>query len=256
MSSPYLKNVLRILLLLLCQTHITLSLANGKEQLIALGDAAYGRKAYDSAISYYEQVTAGKSADATTLYKLGNAHYRLKHTGEAVLAYERALLRAPGFAPASRNVNVIQQQVMPHNREIFFIRWWHIVAAPELSNFWAVLAIIIFAALLGMIAWNHYKHRKPGWQRPQIIASALILAALFVVLSLAGVWRNMPKANAVVMRPDTKFRPTVAGAKGNAISLPEGLIVKILNAGKEEVIIALPDGQEGFVQRFDIAVVE
>ena len=30
----------------------------------------------------------------------------------------------------------------------------------------------------------------------------------------------------------------------------------VLNAQKDEVIIALPDGQQGFVQRTDIAIVE
>jgi tetratricopeptide (TPR) repeat protein len=255
MSFSGLARALRILLLPICLLQVVTASGADKERLISLGDAAYRHRAYDSAINYYE-AAVGKAADAVTLYKLGNAHYRLKHTGEAVLYYERALLRQPGFAAAAKNVRTIQQQVEPGNRkEVFFIRWWRGITAPELSNTWAVLAIIIFAALLSLLAFNYYRNKKPSWQRPQIIAGALVLATLFVIFSFAGVWRDVPQAAAVVMRPDSRFRPTSGNLK-TGISLPEGLLVKVLKAGKDDVIVALPDGQEGFVQRFDIAIVE
>jgi hypothetical protein len=164
-------------------------------------------------------------------------------------------MRQPGFAAAARNVRSIQQQVSPRTNEIFFLRWWRAITAVELSNIWAVLAILIFAALLITLGWNYYRKQRANWQKPQIIATALFLATLFVVFSLAGAWRDVPHAAAVVMRPDTKFRPAAA-VKSTGISLPEGLLVSVLNAGKDDVIVSLPDGQEGFVQRSDIAVVE
>lgn len=256
MNSPFPKHALRILLLLLCLGQVKNASGNGSERLILLGDAAYSRKAFDSAITYYGQAASDKSADATALYKLGNAHYRLKHTGEAVLAYERALAKEPGFTAAAKNVELIQQQIMPAGQEVFFIRWWRAITAPELSNLWAILAIIIFAALLSTITWNHYKQRRPAWQRPQLIVAALTLAVVFVVFGLAGARRDMPQAAAVVMQRDTKFRSLSGSAKSGGISLPEGLLVKVLNAKSEQIIVQLPDGQKGLVQRSDIATVE
>src|ERR1043165_2628597 len=108
MSFTALLRVLRILLLSFCLFQVIVAWGNDQERLTLLGDAAYNRKAFDSAVNYYELAAAGKSPDAAVLYKLGNAHYRLKHIGEAMLAYERALLRQPGFAAAARNANVIQ----------------------------------------------------------------------------------------------------------------------------------------------------
>jgi tetratricopeptide (TPR) repeat protein len=247
-------NVPRIVLLLVALLEVTNSWANNRDQLISLGDAAYVRKAYDSSIYYYEQA-GGKSPDAVTLSKLGNAHYRLHHMGEAVLSYERALAQQPGFAAASKNVRVIQQQVSPRVNEVFFLRWWRAVTAAELSNAWAILAILIFATLLITMGWNYYRKQQASWQKPQFIAAALFIAIASVVFSLAGAWRDAPHAKAVVMTPDTKFRPTTM-VKSTGINLPEGLLVKVLNAGKEDVIVSLPDGQEGFVQRSDIALVE
>jgi tetratricopeptide (TPR) repeat protein len=254
MTLPAWPNALRIVLLAICLFGTNSSRADDKNHLILLGDAAYARKAYDSSIYYYEQV-AGKGQDAIVLYKLGNAHYRLRHIGEAVLSYERALLKQPGFAAAANNVRAIQQQVSPTSNEIFFVRWWRAVTAAELSNVWALLAILIFAALLITVGYNYYRKRKANWQKPQIIAAALFVAIVFVIFSLAGAWRDVPNSAAVIMRPDTKFRPAAA-VKSTGISLPEGLLVKVLNASKGDVIISLPDGQQGFVQRSDIAVVE
>lgn len=227
----------------------------GNDALLRQGDAAYARKAYDSAVSYYEQA-AGKAPDAIALYKLGNAHYRLRHIGEAMLAYERALLFRPGFALAAKNARLIQAQVTPGgDKEIFFLRWWRGLTAPELSNFWAGLAIFTFAALLSVLAWSIYRKRKFSWMRPQTIGAALTLTALFVLFSLSGVWRDVPRGVAVVMRPDTKFRPMAGGGKVGP-ALPEGLLLRVMHVKDGQVTVSLPDGQEGFVQLSDIAVVE
>lgn len=257
MSAPALLRVVRIFLLSLFTCLAAIAGAKDDATFLARGDAAYTRKAYDSAILYYEEAASGKTPDPTALYKLGNAHYRLRHLGEAMLCYERALLRQPGFSAAARNVRVIQQQVSPAGRkEIFFIRWWQAISAPEHSNSWAVLAMAIFAALLGMLAFSRYKRRKLEWLSPQLVGVSLGIACIFLVFSIAGVWRDVPQAQAVIMRPDTKFRPTTGSAKAGAIALPEGLLVKVLAPQKEEVIVALPDGQQGFVQKADIAAVE
>lgn len=254
MTLPAWPSVLRIILFSVCLLGAKCSQADDKDRLAVLGDAAYARKAYDSSIYYYEQA-GGKFPDAVILYKLGNAHYRLRHVGEAVLCYERALLRQPGFAAAAKNVRAIQQQVSPTGKQIFFVRWWQAMTATELSDAWAILAILIFGALLTIIGWNYYRKQRAKWQSPQFIAAALFVAIVSVILSLAGAWRDVPHAVAVVMRPDTKFRPAEV-MKSTGISLPEGLLVKILNANKEDLIVCLPDGQQGFVQRSDIAIVE
>ncbi len=226
-----------------------------KEQALRLGDAAYSHKAYDSAVSYYEQAAAGKAPDAVALYKLGNAHFRLKHIGEAMLAYERALLRKPGFALAAKNARIVQASVrLGGNKEIFFLRWWRGFTAPELSNVWAVLAILTFTALLGILGWSFFQKSRMVWLRPQVIGGALALTALFIVFSVAGVWRDAPSGAAVVMRPDAKFS-SIGGGNGG-LALPEGLLLRVLHRQGGQITVALPDGQEGFVQLSDIAVVE
>jgi tetratricopeptide (TPR) repeat protein len=257
MKSSLLWQTLRLLLLPFCLGLALNASGSNKEQLIRLGDGAYQRRAYDSAVFYYEQAAAGKSPDAVALYKLGNAHYRLRHIGEAMLSYGKALKQRPGFAAAEKNIRVIQQQVSPaRDKEVFFMQWWRHIASPSLSNVWALLAILLFTSVLGLLALSHYSRKKISWLRPQVVIVGLIASALFAALAFSAAWSGVPKSEAVVMRPDAKFLPLTGDAKGTGLSLPEGLLVKVLHTENDKATIALPDGQEGFVQRFDIAVVE
>lgn len=224
---------------------------------VNLGDAAYQRKSYDSAINYYSRAAAEKDAAASVFFKLGNAHYRLRHIGEAMLAYERALLRQPAFPAAAQNAALIQKQVSPAaSHEVFFLRWWQALTAPSLSNMWALLAILLFTGVLLALGWRQFRRMGKGWLRPQVTAGALVLAALFAVFSFAGAKRFAPKSAGVVMRPDVRFQPAVSGTAASGLSLPEGLLVEVLHKEKNGFIVQLPDGQEGVVQGTDISVVE
>lgn len=241
------------LLLLLCGAFQSWA---GAADPIALGDAAYQRKSYDSAVSYYKQASLVKQAPAVVFFKLGNAHYRLRHVGEAMLAYERALLRQPAFPAAAHNAQLIQKQVSPAARnEVFFLKWWQGLTAPSLTNFWAVLAIVLVAGLLGFLGWRQFA-RKQGHVKPQIIGMTLMIALLCAVFSFAGAKRYQPGKVAVVMRPDAKFQSSAQANGSTGISLPEGLMVDVIGRGSKGLIVRLADGQEGFVQVGDVSVVD
>ncbi|MBS1616120.1 MAG: tetratricopeptide repeat protein [Bacteroidetes bacterium] len=253
----YLSSRLRFLVLAGSLLLISGSLWATGSNLERLGDAAYQRRNYDSAINYFSRAAADKSAPAAVLYKLGNAHYRLHHVAEAMLAYERALLRQPAFPAAAHNATLIQKQVSPAAaKEVFFLRWWQALTAASLSNLWAFLAISLFAGLLLTLGWRQYKRLRMAWLRPQVTGGLLVLVLLMAIFSFAGVQRHTPKAAGIVMRPDVRFQSAVSGSATGGLSLPEGLLVTVLHKEKNGYIVRLPDGQEGIVQGTDIAVVE
>jgi tetratricopeptide (TPR) repeat protein len=228
------------------------------ETLVRLGDSAYARKSYDSAVYYYSRASATAKPDAIALYKLGNAHFRLNHTGEAALAYERALKRRPGFADAAENLDIIQRAIQPHagRNEVFFIRWWHALTKPSLSNVWAILGIICFCFPLGVLIWSRFMRRWPAWLWPQAIVGGMALSLILAILSAAAV-PGTPDTPAVVMRDDAAFQPEIKPAdKQAALKVPEGLVISVLDDEGEQIHVALPDGRKGFMQAADIALVE
>jgi hypothetical protein len=232
--------------------------AKHADMLVRLGDSAYAQKMYDSAAYYYKQAISPINPDPVVLYKLGNAHFRLNRTGEAVLAYERALKRRPGFADAAENLAIIQRRIQPDagKDDVFFIRWWNALTKPALSNVWAVLSIVFFSFPLGVLIWSRFRRTWPSWLWPQAIVGGIVLSLFFTVLSVAAV-PGTSNNSAVVMQKDAAFRTEIkSGSTPSVLKLPEGLVVDVLGNDDNQVRVALPDGREGFMQASDIALVK
>ncbi len=240
-----------ILTLALGSIHVAVFAAPGAAEQ---GDAAYQRKAYKEAAGAYQQGIARDSANALLWYKLGNAQYRLRHTGQATYAYARALSIQPAFPEASGNLELIQQQLRPATTSpVFFLRWWNALTRPALSNMWAVLAILAFSLPIVAIAWGRYKKRR-GLVPPQLTGAGLSLGIVFAIFAIAAARSQRPVNKAVIMQQDATAKPTAG--KTDKVILPEGLLVEVLRTGAGEILIELPDGREGLIQRSDIALVE
>jgi tetratricopeptide (TPR) repeat protein len=238
-------------LLLLVSGMAVLAAPGAAEQ----GDAAYQRKAYAEAAEAYRQAVGRDSVNALSWFKLGNAQYRLRHTGEASYAYAKALYLQPAFDEAATNLEVIQQQVRPVKRApIFFLSWWNGLTRPAFSNTWAILAILFFSLPLIAIAWGRLKKRSGRFVPPQVTGISIGVGFVCVILALAAAKASRPAHQAVIMKQDAAVRP--AAGKAENVILPEGLLVEVLRTGPEDIMIELPDGREGRIQRSDIALVE
>ena len=74
------------------------------------GDRAYEEKNFTQALqSYQAEVLTNPSSAA--YYNLGNAHYRLKEYGKAVLAYRRSLRLDPDNADARHNLALVESNL-------------------------------------------------------------------------------------------------------------------------------------------------
>ncbi len=231
--------------------------AGGSTALVGKGDSAYVRKKYDSAVIYYSRASLEAAPDAALLYKLGNAHFRLGNTAEAVLAYERALKRRPGFAAAAENLAVLRSQIQPgtDRNDVFFMRWWQALTRPSLSDVWAMLAVACFCITLGALIWSRLRRKWPRWLWPRAIVGGMVLSFVFAVFAAASVGGSAVNTG-IIMRRDAALQLAANGPRGSVIKLPEGLAVRVLSHQGAEWRVALADGREGLIQASDIALVE
>lgn len=245
----------RVCLILVLPVLLSWFPALGAPDAAAAGDAAYRRKAFAEAAGAYQQAIGRDSGNALNWYKLGNAQYRLRHTGEASFAYAKALALQPAFPEAADNLELIQQQLRPGSGSpVFFIRWWSALTRPGLTNTWAVLAVLCFSLPLLAIAWGRYKKRRGRVIPPQLTGIGIGIGLLFAVIAIAAARSRKPLHKAVVMQQDAAARPTAG--KSDKVILPEGLLLEVLRTGPAEILVELPDGREGLIQRSDIALVE
>lgn len=254
--------LLRGLLMLFAVSCGLVSHASQPGLLLRLGDSAYMHKLYDSAIIYYGEATIADRSNAIAWYKLGNAQYRMRHIGEAVLSYKRALKHNPGFTPAAENIEVIQsslQDVSVKNEDVFFIRWWKALTKPAWSNTWAVLSILLFGLPLGLLAWSRFSRKRGIWIMPQVIIGCMAAGVIFAVLAAIAANSSAYANTAVVMQHDAVLQMKYSGkgpGKPGMTSLPEGLLLRVVSKEKDAVYVVLPDGREGSMQPSDIALVE
>ena len=92
-----------------------------------IADSEYLRGNYHQAIKDYNEILKrGVSADI--YYNLGNSYYRTDNLTQAILAYERAYLLAPGDADIRFNLQFASSKtidkITPIN-EMFFVTWYH-----------------------------------------------------------------------------------------------------------------------------------
>ena len=126
------------------------------------GNELYKQKQYDSAAAYYEQIAAGKPCNALVYYNLGNAYYRQNKVGPAILNYQRALNADPTYKDAKDNLLLAEGRMSNHMQvveDVFFVTWWNDLTAAARQKFWAIAALLVFIAMVGVMLANRL---RPG----------------------------------------------------------------------------------------------
>lgn len=216
---------------------------------------AYEAQQYQHAIDNYEKILSHPMADDALYYNLGNAYYRNKQTGKAVLNYKRALRVNANNKMASENIAFIQRKTpgapMPLP-EIFFMKAYHAVLNILSANAWAILSIVLFIATLAIVYRIRVRKLRYGyrWLSLGTVTTLLVMSFAYSAyhntqLRLEGVVLNN---NAFLYEQDNP-----AKVKG---SIPEGSVVRLMGTQKDsKILVSLANGSEGWIDKGDIEIV-
>lgn len=222
------------------------------------GNEFYQQKAYDSAAYYFEEIAASMPADATIYFNLGNTYYRLNKIGLSVLNYQRALRRKPDYKEASDNLLLAQSRipggVQSPQPEIFFIRWWQSITAPGLTMLWAILSLISFIVLIGLLLYRRLR-RGEFRVRPQVLGALVLIWLTCLLLAFSSVFAALSQLKGVVLKAGTAFSSETKSPKGGE-TISEGITVKISGKQGANYTVELPDGREGKIAVDAVALVD
>jgi hypothetical protein len=221
---------------------------------LSRANEAYVAGDYGQAVEGYRALLAGGHRHPLLHYNLGNAYLRQGELGRAIASYRRAAAGAPrdqdvranlAFARKSARDAVAPPEPPMVWRTIFA---WHYALAP--AELWLALVV------LNLVLWSLLALRL--WRRHEALTWAAAVAGVLVVacgVSLA-LRTVAPSRVAVVVPREVDVRS----------ALRDDTVVRFkLHAGSEVVVreerdgwlrIALPDGEQGWIQVEAAEVVE
>ncbi len=218
------------------------------------GNSYYQQKNYDSAALCYQKIADSEPGNAEVYYNLGNAYYRLNNIGGAILNYERVLKLEPHHQQATDNLYLAQSRINNRIQEIpqiFFLRWWNSITRTSLANIYAIIAVILFLAVLAYIIARQVKAIQ--YTAPtQLTVGIIALCVIFLALGIASAQKAVASDNAVVMQDGSPLMVQPKYGKSQS-QVPEGTKVRICNEKAGWYEVTLPDGRTGWLENTSVA---
>lgn len=194
------------------------------------------------------ELSAGRRVSAQLWLNLGNAALQAENTGSAILAYRRALQRAPNHAQAMQNLaharSSLPEWARTEQNSVFFdtlFFWTRLVSRPQLAALASVCFLIAMACVGFGIATS-----KSLWR------NMAILPGLLWLLLLGSSWLGSghSNANAVVIATDTVLYSADSEKSPQRMTepLPQGTEVQVLQSRDRWLEIQL-SGRSGWIRR-------
>jgi tetratricopeptide (TPR) repeat protein len=225
------------------------------EELFQQANNFYQKGDYRNAAALYQQLADGGYESGNLYYNLGNAYFKMRQKGLAVLNYQKAKRLIPGDADLKANLSYVRDKIGQSGRGT----WTY-----ELNNFLAYLAtidqltvissilffilcgVIIFVVLFPQKVRNGGGRWQPVWLYGLFSISFLFLITLSITVLTA---RELSKtqAVAVVQTSQVRFEPNSAATL--YYELKEGAVVNIIEEKNGWILIKRPDGKRGWVEQ-------
>lgn len=249
------KKILFILSIILsCATFASDSV----QVTLATADSAYMDEQYRDALEIWENYSDSTQIENADLYyNMGNAAWRLKQPGRAILYWNKALKLNPDMEDARYNLDLTKETIVDRIDPVeeSQIEYWLNRFITFLSpKSWGILGVSGFVLML--ISVVIFKRTNSGFSS-YFLPIAILFCIMGGVAIGAGAWHQNRLDNtitAVVIKPNiyVKSAPMIGG--GDAFILHEGtqmLVTKELGNWYE---IKLADGKVGWVQDGEVGV--
>lgn len=192
-----------------------------QSELAGEANKADEQKNYSLAIEKYSQLVAGGVRNAKIYYNLGNAYFRNRQLGQAILYYERAYRLSPADEDLIYNLNYVRSQIKEAPLD-FWERLYNSVNLNTLTLIVSVFSFIFFAFLTFFI-----------FKRGKFLFWVSLVSG--VILLLLAVWwggrlyfQEMVKS-AIVVDNAAEVRNGPGEDFSIGFTVPEGKKVIILN---------------------------
>jgi tetratricopeptide (TPR) repeat protein len=203
----------------------------------------YAAGDFKAAIADYEELVRSGQDTPNVFYNLGNAYFRQKNFGHAILNYERALALDPHHPEAQANLRVARDEARA--LELIPNRWERLFSVAN-ENQYAVTAVIAFWIGLFSIAVFMFGSRRSR----SAVALSILSLSIFAIAVVATYQLSHGKNGrglAIVTGDKVEARLATADNANRVLTLPAGSEIKIVSQRGDWIYAALPNNLRGWM---------
>lgn len=209
---------------------------------------------YAEAVQVYEEIIKS-NPQPVVYYNLGNAYFKARKPGLAILNYKRALALAPRDRDIRQNLGFASQLIeykIEDKRSWYVRKLDKLLTRVTLMECWSVALggyfIFTFGLFISLIL-----NRRPIFGRSGALALVFVLFCSFPLLLKYGVLGGGRPA--VVIEPQAEVRYGPSTTDSIAFRLVEGLEVSLQGEERDWCRIQLTDGRSGWLPKSQVVAV-
>jgi len=199
---------------------------------------------FKEAIAGYEALVHEGQWNANLFYNLGNAYFRTRDFGRAILNYERALALDNHHPEATANLQIARDEARA--LELRSTKLERYLQFASINQYSIAAAIALWLGIFGIVALIFARRRS---------AALLSLSILCLLVGGMAVWAIHTLDNgsegrglAIVTGNDVQARLATADTANSVLALPPGSEIKILSTRGDWMYAALPNDLRGWIQ--------
>jgi tetratricopeptide (TPR) repeat protein len=234
----------------LCTMFVTIGFATSLPSVFAQPNADFAKAnenyaagQFQEAINGYEKLVRAREWSANLFYDLGNAYFRMKDFGHAILNYERALALDRFHPEADANLRIVRDEaraleMQPSWPERYFKR-------VSVNQYSIAAAIVFWLGTFSVFGLIFGRRRSAGMITLSILAFSIFLTTVFAIYKLDN--GSNGRFLAIVTSADVEARFATADNVNSVLALPAGSQIKILSTRGDWVYAALPNNLRGWL---------
>jgi hypothetical protein len=232
---------LRIIVALLCLAGGSTTLLAQPAAQFAKANQEYGAGDFKAAIADYEELVRAGRDTPNLFYNLGNAYFRQKDFGRAILNYERALALEPRHAEAQANLRIARDEARA--LELTPNRWEHWLAFAAANQYAIAGAVAFWVGTFGLVIFI-FNRRRLAFAL-SILSLSILAFCIFAVYQLSR--GKDGRALAVVTTNNVEARLATADTANRVLTLPAGSEIQVLSRRGDWIYAALPNNLRGWM---------
>ena len=235
---------------------------NANEGDLALFNEAnlrYEEGNFEAAQNKYIQLLEREYISDDLHYNLGNTYFKQKKIAPAILHYEKALKINPANEDAAFNLKLANQKTVDKIEaipDLFIYRWWNSIYTLFSSSSWAMITIAlffvaVFTVFLFLFTASSFMKRLSFYSG----LIALILGLFSWFLAYQQHKSLHAEKYAIIMNASVNVISAPSSGSSQLFVLHEGTKVSLKDKTGNWLKVALPNGNEGWIEAEKLAVI-